>query len=1489
MSRNPNDGMLPDDENQNQTGNQGQNPGQYPNQYSIHGNSWDPSLSNTVPNERVQAYNGHNAGLNPGGQQPPIPQVQHANQPNPFDQRDWDNRMQCLRDSSNQILDQIFNKPLPHPQAQAQGWTWVLGRLRKMQQIYAENLARISSNNHSSLDAPNLFSIEIPGSADLNPNNTGNVGYSPAEPAPVESQHEAHSTAGHHNVINTPLALPAAPPIQGPFAGPSPRKRGPTASPDTTAPAPKRMRNLQPSTSGDEGDNANSSEIPGPTPNTTPPSPKQPQGTRKRKADIDEEEHDGEDDLLSDPRPQKKLRGEPAASKTKSKSLTNLKKEDHEKVVEGTICVFCSENPQSKLCDWEQVSQSNGPEIYNLECTNCANHRSQNKYNPELAGHKCQVRGPKTLIHFEHKRYGVGDPQGYEKTACNACARKKEGETCDVDTILGYYCLNCRRQGECKVGPSEMPLRRPKKLTRRPWYRHPCDRCFLRHKKFGDMKGDDCCSWIKDRGEWEKKRACKQCQRDGTICLDLGELMDGYSFDPKNLPESWKIRSKFEADKENTKGDKEKWHEYAEVLPNTTWRKPCQGCKTAGKTTDCLVMWFQPSNACERCTQLGIDCMVEVEKGRLLQYPIFDLSRVGFGQFTPFNVCTQCVRDGLNCDRQRPCDSCRHHKAECDPFNWKKFGCIDRGKFTNRQNRETYSPGPLYYLALGYGAGGVNDLKDGQKLEHWIGPTAPVYGLINPEDGPGHYRSVANAHRFHRPPEGIACPPILSHGTQLKDTSATELGSLIAKLWLNQQPHAPKNDLQGYQKVWDLLRDYQNLQMKKDGIEPILPPPISAVRSFQGGPVLSDIWGMQDLMLPSAHGNPNDTQSQGFSQSLAYQLSNQYGNVYNPQQNVSAPQTQSYQPSAAHQPLSFTDYLNESDKDPAAFEREDGGFGQQQLHTPTQNSQLMRPSLGLADQPIHGGPDQQPFLYTHGELQMAQDHVPPNQQDCGNLDQEQLDPHPWQPGLPQDQTGDEQNSQLRGTRGTQDDPGMELLLEFVNLPADDESGERPPYANSAILAKDIGNDQQEPHSGSQAPDQSPEGSNESQDEFFRKYVDWKGEQTHRRSQASRGERWLKPQTSRGSKKSSQDRTARGNRVPKNANGPDAFNPFLGFTFGPDQKPRLTEKPKSSRWKVFNHLEGIDMSDWHESKSKEPEEESQIRLFSIVNGQTNQPTPLRNVLGDVPREEKVIRTKRYCAEPGEGGWGSCAAWNTDGQGQATCQSSAHRNTALPYFPVCNDCTRGNVKYLFQYEHNPITESELLSMRAYLCNECAGQMSAGAPNVVQNQIVSTRRVYGIATDEAHSQSIQKLANGHSQTANLKRNTEALTGCSCANRMLGTSLCRFHRLYYAEEVMKHAALMQEWRLSRFKKAVCPSCLAQKPSEQVNVSANVDGFVTGAPTAWACVVCNDWVVNEQNDVNNQPKAIDKPLWNLNIGRKLLGPHREIATGRVLGEVVSV
>ncbi|KAF5984350.1 hypothetical protein FBULB1_3367 [Fusarium bulbicola] len=1258
--------MSPEDENQNQTGNQDENPDQYQDQNNyIQGNQWDSNSANAGSIEPDRPYFEQSADPIPWSQQPPIPPTQQGDlTPTPD-----------IPKESHGILKRIFDQIYSTPQAQAEGWRRVLRRLLGLEWEQG-NLAMLSFNNDSSLDASNMFSSGNPGAAGLDPNNTGNGVDLGVGPAPFQiQQHEPYLIAGHPNVVNAPPALRNfQPSFSGPSTGGS-KKRVRAASPNATAPAPKRMRNLPPNASRDEGDNANSSGIPGSNPNTASTPSVQPQTTRKRKADIDEEEHDSEDDYLSDLRPQKKPRGEPAASK---KIGNSRRKEDNERVVEGTICDFCSQHPQihaANPCDWEQVPNSNGPEIYNLECTNCADYRSQNKDNTELAergGHKCQVPGPVTpLIHFDQKRYGVGDPQVYEDKHCDYCGRKEHGETCDVDSILGYHCLNCRKEGACRVGRSVMPLRRPNKLTRRPWYRHPCDRCFLRHKEFGYLKGDDCCSWITDRGEWEQNRACRQCKRDGAKCLDLGTPMDSFSQLDKNIPVSWEIRPQFEADKEKTKGDKgkkEKWHEYAEVLPKTIWRKPCQGCQTAGKATDCLVMWFQPNHACERCTQFGIDCMVP-EDGELRVYPIFDLSRVGFGQFTPFHVCKPCAEAGRNCDRQRPCDSCRHNNDKCDVMNWAKPGCISRAKLTNKSNKSSYSPGPLYYLALGYGSEGVNDFKDGRRLEHWIGPAAPVYGLIDPKDGPRRYQDVARVHRNHRPPAGVA-PPGIPHNVSLSNMTAEGLRNLIAGHW----PHdcqVPRANLEGYKKVWALLRKDQDVRMSMLNMSPNALKRATTARSFQGGPVLEDIRKIQKAMLPSAHGNPNGTQSQGSSQPLTTQLPMEYGNG------------------------GFTELLNGSDEHPAALGQQYGGYDDEQIGQSYALTQPMQPFLGQADQQIYGSSERQ------DERHIPQDQVAQYQQDWGNTSQQMLEP--------QDPTVPEQDSQ------SWDYQNLELLQRATQADANDGSDERQSFANSVILAQGIENDQQEPHSDSQALDQSPEGSNESQDasseDFWDMYTTFNDKSAHRRSRANQEKRWHKPQTSRGSKRSSLERTARANRAPKNADNQDVFDPFLGFTFGPEQKPQSKKMPKSFRWKVFNHLEGIDMSEWHVSKFKEPE-------------------------------------------------------------------------------------------------------------------------------------------------------------------------------CANRMLGPSLCRFHRLYYAEEVLKHAALMQEWRLSRFKKAVCPSSLAQKPSEQVNVSANVDGLVKGAPTAWACVVCGDWVVNGQNDVNNQPGVIDEPLRNLNIGRKLLDPRREITTGRVLGEV---
>ncbi|ENH65591.1 hypothetical protein FOC1_g10005122 [Fusarium oxysporum f. sp. cubense race 1] len=513
MSEYYNPGIPPEDENQNQTGYQDQNNG-------IQRNQWNPSLSYPGSIEPGRVGFAPNAGPATWGQQPQLHRMPQEHE-----------------------MEQI------HPRNQ---WHAMKQTNQRNQRNQIQNMYQIS---------PHI-----------------------ANPAPAPAPAPA-SWYGYNNLLHgMDLANMSAIELLNrfPIFFGGRRKRGRAASPNTTAPAPKRTRNLAPNASGAEGDNANSSRIPDPTPNTTSTPSRQPQRTRKRKADIDEEDDDDEDDLPSDPRPPKKPRRRPGATKKDKvddaeagNSRRNRKKEDNELVDPGTICNFCATHPAAyaanPVCDWEQVPNRNGPEIYNIECSNCANYRSRNKDHTELAktdDHMCRVRGPITpLINFEYK-------------------------------------------------------------------------------------------------------------------------------------------------------------------------------------------------------------------------------------------------------------SCRHHKAKCDPMSYDKPGCIDRAKVAGKENKRSYSPGHLYYLALGYGPDGVDDIKDGRQVEHWIGPAAPVYGLTDIKDRPRHYRYIADVHRHHRPP-GDAIPPVTTPAVLLEDTTAEQLRGIITELWSNNQP--PKNDLQVYQKVWKLLRDNQNLQMSQAGVEINLP------------------------------------------------------------------------------------------------------------------------------------------------------------------------------------------------------------------------------------------------------------------------------------------------------------------------------------------------------------------------------------------------------------------------------------------------------------------------------------------------------------------------------------------------------------------------------------------------------------------------------------------------------------------------------------------
>ncbi|KAF4456991.1 hypothetical protein F53441_1006 [Fusarium austroafricanum] len=1240
------------------------------------------------------------------------------------------------------------------------------------------------------------------------------------------------------------------------------RKKGRASTPSSSTPAPKRKRKAPKATdTAANGDSGNSNSFSNPTPR-----PRSNRG-RKRKAGNDD---DGNDNSATSNPPKKsrkrykpqtsdynKVSGsvkgkgkaqaqtqEPGDGKTDTgdgngkddKGRNNYSRDKNEIIPEGQgiICEFCANHPVGKAlyaangkCDWKQFP-NNGPEVYNRECSNCANYRSRTKNAREMAkedDHMCQVQGKNPgkegLINFKHKKYGHGNPFSYRDTPCDLCKKRNQAAICDVDTTLGYYCEPCRRDQSCKVDTILLPLRRPNKLKDRAWFRHACDRCYSRYKQFENPGPGDCCSWVSNRREWQNDQACSQCQRDAVPCIDVGFLVAPPSRTPL-LPSSWSIRGDFEIpENKKQKHRKPKWHEHIEVTAVTPFRRKCRGCESGGRNARCLIVWEQWKYACERCTQFGIDCFVANEDGGWARYPIFNLSRVGFGQFTPFLVCGPCKTKGTNCERARPCSACINRKTACDSMIKENiWGCIDRKKMTLNYT-EPFNPGPLYYLAMGYGSNGVNHIKDGRHVEDWIGPVAPVYGMISDADGPQHYRHIADLHRHHRPPNGVAPPDgtmikSLPH-QEVKDITIEELRNMITLLW--GEPKVPKDDMQAYQRIWNPLRDDQITKMRQTGKQVNVSPTPTRPRSFEGRPVLIDVERIQGDIPADDEGSAqqfSEGQVQQPSQLPPNQPQGGYPEYGNPgyRQQVSGGQAQQAPQLSPNQPHW------------GSPECRNQGYGEQSFEQMLSNQPLEeRPEYdgGYGDQ-----------IHVLGWQPAA--HYPAAQEPT-------LDSRYPRPLEINDDSGDYMHAADGSIPGQEAPPP---LATQPREPSIDPEGLSP----SQLIEYFLGNGQSHEHS------------------YDRARVDYRG-------------RWF-TRSSKNDRRSVRDGMVFGNRVPRDANAKEDFNPFLGFALGSNQKPRYKETTKSSRWKVFNPLEGIDMDEWKQSKSQPDEDKSQPHLFSVVNRQWNQPTSWRDVLGDVPLKRRGQRTGHHCAEPGEGGKGYCGSWNTNEPGQAICSSYIHSTTVPGYFPVCNECTKTSVGDLFRRDHNPITESELLSMRAYLCNDCAGHFSSGAQNAAQYRAIGARRIFGVVVDREHSQSIYKPDNDPSKSVEFHNDTEALTGCSCANRMLGTSLCRFHRLYYAEEVLKHSAMVQEWRLSRFKKAVCPSCLAQKPLKQVNLSADYGGFVTGAPTAWACVNCHDWVANEENGEDNQPKIVDKALWNLNIGRELLRPRQGIASGKV-------
>ncbi|KAF4469624.1 hypothetical protein FALBO_3491 [Fusarium albosuccineum] len=1011
-------------------------------------------------------------------------------------------------------------------------------------------------------------------------------------------------------------------------------------------------------------------------------------------------------------------------------------------------CDFCANHPvgqqmyaQNRVCDYAEI-QGNGKLVNMIQCQNCADYRSQN---PGIE-HECVHTG----MAYNCTRYGANDPRTYPNSpACTHCIDGNKASTCDVDPTLGYTCSACaRRTLKCTLdGDDSLPLRRPAKLhPHRPWFRHMCDRCFQINQKAINAQQFQVCSWLSDSSEWQRGQPCANCVNDGTACIDMSHLVAHSR--PPPLPQDWTLPTTFEL----------RPTEIIDIDSSTQWRQTCIPC-AKGSVGKCLVRWDRSKHACERCSQFGIACTTIVPTASVtntnattnskITWPIYDLSKVGFGQYMPFVACTNCRNKNRNCDRQRPCDECTADGAPkaCDPYKANlKHNTIPRGtgEFS----------GPMYYLAMGYGARGVNAVKTGALKEDWIGPFAALYGVADyPLDHMPLYRRIVDEHRNFRPPAS-AKPPYgipemgsvsLMSRVNVNHFSQAELAELIQSLWPNA--HHP-GSTQAFTTVWGRLRAYQQQQYQQN--------PAQAGRD--GNPALSN--------LPQ--GQP------GINPFTANPLS---------------------------QPAQIP---------PNSLTQVQGNPPQAQANIPAQHQQTP-----AQPQPTPWAQPQPPIWAQPQPPIWAQPTVFPSAQQAGPGAQGEFD---------------QQFQHLINANAVAD----------PTLAADGADG-------AAVGSEDINH----PHLPVILDPNHPYGD----DPYGLLEQRWERERSMR-------PRWINSTSAKIYRPRVRRLTlgrAPTRQVPQDLDpAKGAFNPFLGFDLAQGEKPRFIKRQQSSRWKAYNPLENVDMRHWHYAHDRPKENKTRPRLFGTVDGQKI-PVPSHDILQDVPHKdpplEEVNNADDCCVEPKEGGYGYCG--RQDGI-TIDCLSRAHLNKAPYRFPICGPCSVFGSKDMLRPDSNPITRTELMGLRAYLCNDCAGHFSSSTRNAVQYHAAGARRIYGGFADDPTLKGTYNIDDNDTEhTIEFQPDAKAGTGCSCANKILGVWLCRFHRLYYGEETLKHATLMREWRLSRFKKPVCPACLAHKPLSEANLSADHSGFKAGGPTAWACLTCNDWVTNQENDENNKPQMV--------------------------------
>ena len=194
----------------------------------------------------------------------------------------------------------------------------------------------------------------------------------------------------------------------------------------------------------------------------------------------------------------------------------------------------------------------------------------------------------------------------------------------------------------------------------------------------------------------------------------------------------------------------------------------------------------------------------------------------------------------------------------------------------------------------------------------------------------------------------------------------------------------------------------------------------------------------------------------------------------------------------------------------------------------------------------------------------------------------------------------------------------------------------------------------------------------------------------------------------------------------------------------------------------------------------------------------------------------------------------------------CENMRHAQKGDKIFPVCADCDLASKTHLWTTDEGGagLTNREILNMRAYFCDSCSE--AAVKPESWEGRGSSTSIVSARDPDPRR----RRLEGGEREARRGAtggwRDEKALpiTGCNCPRKLMGRVLCSYHRLFLAQKMARQAALMQEWRLRRYKEEkVCPMCLEQPgltPPRRNRLM--VKRF-------WNCLVCNGMVVASQRE----------------------------------------